>query len=185
MPLKPKSLVTGDVLSKGRAGRVQPKQDDSEAPRRGQRRAGAGPPGARVHLLGYAGLKMRHRGIAHALAALLSGVGDLLRRRGRGRLADHASAAAAVRGKLRRRTSGPPNVVLILADDLGWGDLGSYGNGRIHTPNLDRMAAEGVRFTSFYVPAPICAPSRAGLLTGRFPPRVGIPWNPPTRLQRR
>jgi len=77
---------------------------------------------------------------------------------------------------------GPPNVVLILADDLGWGDLGSYGNRTIRTPNLDRLAAEGARFTSFYVPAPICAPSRAGLLTGRFPPRVGIPWNPPTRL---
>ena len=77
---------------------------------------------------------------------------------------------------------GPPNVVLILADDLGWGDLGSYGNRRFRTPNLDRLASEGARFTSFYVPAPICAPSRAGLLTGRFPARVGIPWNPPTRL---
>jgi arylsulfatase A-like enzyme len=77
---------------------------------------------------------------------------------------------------------GPPNVVLILADDLGWGDLGSYGNSRIRTPNLDRMAAEGARFTSFYVAAPICAPSRAALMTGRWPPRVGIPWNPPTRL---
>jgi arylsulfatase len=78
---------------------------------------------------------------------------------------------------------GPPNVVLVVADDLGWGDLGSYGNTAIKTPNLDRLAAEGARFTSFYVPAPICAPSRAGLMTGRFPPRVGIPWNPPTRLR--
>jgi arylsulfatase len=77
---------------------------------------------------------------------------------------------------------GPPNVVLILADDLGWGDLGSYGNRLIRTPNLDRLAAEGVRFTSFYVPTPVCSASRAGLLTGRFPGRVGIPWNPPTRL---
>ena len=77
---------------------------------------------------------------------------------------------------------GPPNVVLILADDLGWGDLGSFGNTQIKTPNLDRMAAEGARFTSFYVAAPICAPSRAALMTGRWPPRVGIPWNPPTRL---
>jgi arylsulfatase A-like enzyme len=73
--------------------------------------------------------------------------------------------------------------VLILADDLGWGDLSSYGNGRIRTPNLDRLASEGTRFSSFYVPAPICAPSRAGLLTGRFPPRVGIPWNPPRKLK--
>ena len=78
---------------------------------------------------------------------------------------------------------GPPNVILILADDLGWGDLGSYGNTAVKTPHLDRLAAEGARFTSFYVPAPICAPSRAGLMTGRFPPRVGIPWNPPTRLR--
>lgn len=78
---------------------------------------------------------------------------------------------------------GPPNVVLVVADDLGWGDLGSYGNAVIRTPNLDRLAAEGARFTSFYVPTPICAASRAGLLTGRFPPRVGIPWNPPTRLK--
>ena len=78
---------------------------------------------------------------------------------------------------------GPPNVVLILADDLGWGDLGSYGNRTIRTPNLDRLAAEGARFTSFYVPTPICSASRAGIMTGRFPPRVGIPWNPPTRLR--
>jgi arylsulfatase A len=77
---------------------------------------------------------------------------------------------------------GPPNVVLVLADDLGWGDLGSYGNTRLRTPNLDRLAAEGARFTSFYVPAPICAPSRAGLMTGRWPPRTGISWNPPDRL---
>jgi arylsulfatase A-like enzyme len=78
---------------------------------------------------------------------------------------------------------GPPNVVLVVADDLGWGDLGSYGNAVIRTPNLDRLAAEGVRFTSFYVPTPVCSASRAGLMTGRFPPRVGIPWNPPTRLK--
>ena len=77
---------------------------------------------------------------------------------------------------------GPPNVVLILADDMGWGDLGSYGNAVIKTPNLDRLATEGARFTAFYVPAPICAPSRAGLMTGRFPGRTGIPWNPPDKL---
>ena len=79
---------------------------------------------------------------------------------------------------------GPPNVVIVLADDLGWGDLGSYGNKVIRTPNIDRLAAEGARYTTFYVPTPICAASRAGLLTGRFPGRVGIPWNPPRRLNR-
>ena len=77
---------------------------------------------------------------------------------------------------------GPPNAVLILADDMGWGDLGSYGNTAIKTPTLDRLAAEGARFTAFCVPAPICAPSRAGLLTGPFPGRTGIPWNPPDKL---
>jgi arylsulfatase A len=77
---------------------------------------------------------------------------------------------------------GPPNIVVILADDLGWGDLSVYGHPAIKTPNLDRMAAEGVRFTSFYVAAPICAPSRAALMTGRWPPRTGIPWNPPDHL---
>jgi arylsulfatase A len=79
---------------------------------------------------------------------------------------------------------GPPNVVLVIADDLGWGDLGVYGNTSIRTPNIDRLAADGARFTGFYVPTPICAASRAGLYTGRFPGRVGIPWNPPDRLKR-
>ena len=66
-----------------------------------------------------------------------------------------------------------PNFVVIFADDLGYGDLGSYGNPTIRTPNLDRMAAEGQRWTSFYVAAPVCTPSRAGLLTGRHPLRSG------------
>jgi len=79
---------------------------------------------------------------------------------------------------------GPPNVVLIVADDLGWGDLGSYGNTRIKTPNIDRLATEGARYTAFYVPTPVCAAARAGLLTGRLPGRVGIPWNPPNHLNR-
>jgi arylsulfatase A-like enzyme len=77
---------------------------------------------------------------------------------------------------------GPPNVVIILADDLGYGDLGSFGNAKIKTPNIDRLATEGVKLTSFYVPVPICAPSRAGLMTGRWPYRTGIPWNPPVKL---
>src|SRR3954452_22341052 len=68
----------------------------------------------------------------------------------------------------------PPNVVIIYADDLGYGDLGCYGNTRIKTPNLDRMAAEGMRFTSFYVAQPVCSASRAALLTGCYPNRIGI-----------
>ncbi|MCC7346212.1 MAG: sulfatase [Variibacter sp.] len=68
----------------------------------------------------------------------------------------------------------PPNVVLIYADDLGSGDLGCYGHPTIRTPNLDRLAADGVRFTQFYSAASLCSPSRAALLTGRYPPRSGI-----------
>ncbi len=71
-----------------------------------------------------------------------------------------------------------PNVVLILADDLGYGDLGCYGHPKFKTPNLDRMAQEGARLTDFYVPVPYCAPTRASLLTGRYPPRCGLTRNP-------
>lgn len=67
-----------------------------------------------------------------------------------------------------------PNIVVILADDLGYGDLGCYGAKEWSTPNLDRMAAEGVRFTDFYVAQPVCSASRAAILTGCYPNRIGI-----------
>lgn len=67
-----------------------------------------------------------------------------------------------------------PNVVVILTDDLGYGDLGVYGNQIIKTPNIDRMANEGVRFTNAYASSSNCTPSRAGLLTGRYPIRSGL-----------
>ena len=67
-----------------------------------------------------------------------------------------------------------PNFVVIFCDDLGYGDLGCYGSRDHDTPRLDRMAAEGTRFTNFYVPSPVCSPSRAGLLTGCYPKRVGL-----------
>lgn len=71
--------------------------------------------------------------------------------------------AAAFAAEAARR----PNIILILADDLGYGDLGCYGQQRIKTPNLDRLAAEGMRFTQFYAGSTVCAPSRCVLMTGR------------------
>src|SRR5690554_2335124 len=67
----------------------------------------------------------------------------------------------------------PPNILCILADDLGYGDLPCYGNPFVETPVLDELAAQGIRFTNHYAPSPLCAPSRAGLLTGRFNHRTG------------
>lgn len=69
--------------------------------------------------------------------------------------------------------SKPPNFIIFLCDDLGYGDLGCYGNEFIRTPNVDRLAAEGARLTEFYA-TPTCTPSRASLLTGRYPPRSGL-----------
>lgn len=74
-------------------------------------------------------------------------------------------------------SSSRPNVIILFADDMGYGDLGCYGNPVIRTPHLDRMANEGTRFTSFYAAAPVCTPSRVGLLTGRNPIRAGQPNN--------
>ena len=70
--------------------------------------------------------------------------------------------------------AGRPNIVLIMADDLGYGDISSY-DGWIETPNLDRLAAEGLRFTDFHTSGNVCSPTRAGLLTGRYQQRAGIP----------
>lgn len=83
------------------------------------------------------------------------------------------------------RTSGRrPNVIVILADDLGYGDTGVYGSPIVKTPNIDALAADGVRFTQGYVTHPVCAPSRAAILTGRYQQRFGWEFNPVGRDRR-
>ncbi len=72
--------------------------------------------------------------------------------------------------------AGRPNVLLIVADDLGYADLGCYGGKEIRTPHLDRLAEQGLRLTDFYVSSPICTPTRASLITGRYPQRFGFDW---------
>ena len=79
-----------------------------------------------------------------------------------------ARNSAQVRGRR------PPNVVLIVADYMGYGDTEPYGAKDVRTPNLKRLAQEGVRLTDAYASAPICAPSRDGLLTGRYQQRFGV-----------
>src|SRR5512132_67253 len=86
-----------------------------------------------------------------------------------------AGAAAIAAAQNRRR----PNVVLFLVDDLGHHALGCQGAADLQTPNIDAIAASGARFTNWYSAAPVCAPARAGLLTGRHPIRAGVPDNGP------
>jgi len=75
--------------------------------------------------------------------------------------------AAGAPGTSAEEDARPPNIVYVLADDLGWGELGCYGQQKIRTPNVDRIAREGMRFTRHYSGSPVCAPSRCVLLTGK------------------
>jgi len=101
--------------------------------------------------------------------------GTALRRRDFLRLVGGAAAAAAMPAAvLRAPGQRPPNFVFLFADDLGYADLGCYGSDKIATPNLDRMAAEGIRFNDFYTGEPVCTPTRAALMTGCYPKRVGL-----------
>jgi len=83
-------------------------------------------------------------------------------------------AAILCLGVAAAPASSPPNIVFIYTDDMGYGDLGCYGARALRTPNLDRMAAEGLRLTDFYSVSPVCTPSRAALMTGRYAARMGI-----------
>ena len=89
-----------------------------------------------------------------------------------------AVSGFATRAHAAGRKSGMPNVIILLADDLGYGELSCQGNPQIPTPHIDAIAAAGVRFSSGYVTAPNCSPSRAGILTGRFGTRFGHEFNP-------
>jgi arylsulfatase A-like enzyme len=80
----------------------------------------------------------------------------------------------SVAGQVQGSEPVRPNIVILFADDLGYGDLGSYGHPYNRTPNLDAMAAQGQRWTDFYVAAPVCSPSRGALLTGKLPNRSGL-----------
>lgn len=99
------------------------------------------------------------------------------------RLASLALLAVALLGAAPRT-----NVLLIVVDDLGWHDLGVYGNGYHETPRIDALAAQGARFTDFYAASPVCSPSRASILTGLYPARIGMTeftpgqWRPFERL---
>ena len=75
---------------------------------------------------------------------------------------------------LSSQSKNPPNFVVVFCDDLGYGDIGTFGNPIIRTPNIDKMAQEGQKWTQFYVADPVCTSSRAALLTGRYPIRNGM-----------
>ncbi|HEU5079174.1 MAG TPA: arylsulfatase [Opitutaceae bacterium] len=101
------------------------------------------------------------------LASLLTGLSSLL---------------AQAPSKIAAASRNPPNIIFILADDLGYGDLGCYGQTRIQTPNLDRLAAQGIRFTQFYAGAPVCAPSRSVLMTGQHTGHTTVRGNAKVNL---
>ncbi len=86
----------------------------------------------------------------------------------------HAASSISRGHRSRRDPDGKPNIVLFFSDDQGWPDLGCFGSEIIKTPHLDRLAAEGIRPTNFYVTSSVCTPSRSGLLTGRYPHRNGL-----------
>jgi arylsulfatase A len=91
------------------------------------------------------------------------------------RLALFVFAAVAFAAAPARAAERPPNIVLLLADDVAYDDVGCYGSKLLRTPNIDRLADEGRRFTSYYAPSSVCTPTRAAIMTGCYAPRVGLP----------
>ena len=91
-----------------------------------------------------------------------------------------AAAAFTALPRLRWPRARTPNILFILADDLGYGDLSCYGRPDYRTPHLDRLAGEGLRFTSNYTAGAVCSPTRVALMTGRYPARLPVglrsPW---------
>jgi len=88
-----------------------------------------------------------------------------------------ALATAAVTGAVSNlpvSAAQSPNILFILADDMGWGDLSCYGRPDYRTPNLDQFAEQGMRFTNAYSAAPVCTPTRVGFYTGRYPARLPV-----------
>src|SRR5213083_2339850 len=80
-------------------------------------------------------------------------------------------------------TKRKPNVILVLLDDLGWSDFGIYGSKYYETPELDRLAREGVRFTQAYAACPVCSPTRASIMTGKYPARLHLTdWIPGRKI---
>jgi len=87
-----------------------------------------------------------------------------------------ASAGNLMAGE--QKVAGNPNILMILVDDLGYGDLSSYGAKDLKTPHIDRLMTAGMRFDNFYANCPVCSPTRAALLSGRYPDMAGVPGLP-------
>ena len=88
-------------------------------------------------------------------------------------MSSHGNEIVSVKKTLGDRMT-RPNIIFILLDDFGWRDLGCYGSGFYETPNMDALCAQSMRFTDAYASCPVCSPTRASVLTGRYPARVGV-----------
>src|SRR5207248_5440044 len=89
------------------------------------------------------------------------------------------TSTAAQTGSAAYAQTRRPNFIIFVADDLGCHDIGAWGATDLKTPNIDALAASGARFTNWYAAAPVCAPSRSAVMTGRYPIRAGVPSNGP------